>query len=176
LFFGLSESERDSPRAHKLYEAASPINHATADDPAVFLFYAEPDKPLPANAKPGQGIHHPRFGMALKARLDRLGVPCIVRHAMDLPAPDHPNAAMFHEMTAFFTRQIGLEPDELVGGLGPEQAPTRFVATPSSQKTLAGQAIAGGIRAKTIDCPLEGCIFPSRRYVEFSVFRASHAS
>jgi hypothetical protein len=30
--------------------------------PPVILFYSEPNTPLPANAKPGAGIHHPRFG------------------------------------------------------------------------------------------------------------------
>ncbi len=100
-FYGLSDSERDTPKAHQLYEAASPIHYATPDDPPVFLFYMEPDEPLPADAKPGQGIHHPRFGAALKAKLDPLGVECIVRHAKDFPDPDHPDAAMFREMTAF---------------------------------------------------------------------------
>ena len=44
------------------------------DDPPVIMFYAEPDVPLPADAKAGQGIHHPRFGWVLKSKLDSLGV------------------------------------------------------------------------------------------------------
>ena len=105
-FYGLSDSELDTPRAHKLYEEASPINYATAGDPPVILFYAEPDEPLPADAKPGQGIHHPRFGAALKAKLDPLGVECHVRHTKDFPEQDDPNERMFREMVAFFTRQF----------------------------------------------------------------------
>ena len=103
-FYGLSDSELDTPRAHKLYEEASPINYATADDPPVILFYAEPDEPLPADAKPGQGIHHPRFGAALKAKLDPMGVECIVRHAKDFPEHDDPREREFREMVDFFLR------------------------------------------------------------------------
>jgi len=36
--------------------------------------------PLPANAKPGQGIHHINFGRRLKEQMDKLGIECIVRH------------------------------------------------------------------------------------------------
>src|ERR1017187_5455844 len=62
-FYGItSDAESDSPRIHKLYEDASPLNYVTSDDPPVILFYAEPNAPLPSDAKPGQGIHHPRFG------------------------------------------------------------------------------------------------------------------
>jgi acetyl esterase len=105
-FYGLSESERDTPRARKLYESASPINYATTGDPPVFLFYLEPDVPLPADAKPGQGIHHPRFGAALQAKLAPSGVECIVRHAKDFPEPEDPNPAMFREMATFFERHL----------------------------------------------------------------------
>ena len=105
-FYGLADSELDSPRAHKLYEAASPINFATADDPPVILFYAEPDGPLPADAKPGQGIHHPRFGAALKAKLDPMGVECLVRHSKDFPKHEDPREREFREMTEFFARQL----------------------------------------------------------------------
>jgi acetyl esterase/lipase len=119
LFFGLSDSERDSPKAHKLYEAASPINLATTGDPPVYLFYEEPDEPLPPDAQPGQGIHHPRFGAALKAKLDPLGVECILRHAKDLPETDHPKPAMFREMIAFFLRHLEIT---CVGRIGLSRA------------------------------------------------------
>jgi acetyl esterase/lipase len=109
-FYGLPDAELDTPRAHKLYEEASPLTHASAGDPPVILFYVEPDEPLPADAKPGAGIHHPRFGTALKAKLDPLGVECIVRHRKDFPKQDDPNERMFREMVEFFARhQIGLE-------------------------------------------------------------------
>jgi acetyl esterase/lipase len=106
LFYGLAGADLGTTRAHRLFEDASPIHHASAGDPPVILFYTEPDEPLPAGARPGQGIHHPRFGAVLKARLDPIGVECVVRHTRDFPAKDDPDEAKFREMTAFFARQF----------------------------------------------------------------------
>lgn len=79
-FYGLKASEIDTPQAYALYEDASPIRHLTKDDPPVYAVYSEPRGPLPADAKPGTGIHHINFGLKLKERMDALGVECIVRH------------------------------------------------------------------------------------------------
>ncbi len=106
LFYGLSDSELDTSRAHKLYEDASPINYATTCDPPVIMFYAEPDEPLSADAKPGEGIHHPRFGAALKAKLDAMGVECIVRHSQDFPEQDDPREREYREMAEFFRSHL----------------------------------------------------------------------
>jgi acetyl esterase len=86
-FYGLTDDELDSERAHRMYEDASPINHVTPDDPPAFLFYNEPKGPLPPDAKPGQGIHHPEFGAMLKEKLDPLGIECVLRHADDYGGP-----------------------------------------------------------------------------------------
>jgi acetyl esterase len=108
LFYGISsESDRDSPRVHKLYEEASPLNHVSADDPPAILFYAEPKGPLPAEAKPGQGIHHPRFGEALKAQLDPLKIECILNHSSDYPKDIDPIDGMCRDMTEFFVKKFG---------------------------------------------------------------------
>jgi acetyl esterase len=82
-FFGLKPDEVNTPRAFKLFEEASPINYVTADDPPVYLFYGEPWGKLPDNAEPGQGIHHPNFGVVLKQKLDSLGIECTLRHMDD---------------------------------------------------------------------------------------------
>ena len=87
---------------HKLYEEASPINHATSCDPPVILFYAEPDEPLSADAKPGRGNPSPPFRAALKAKLDAIGVECVVRHSKDFPEQDDPRDREYREMTEFF--------------------------------------------------------------------------
>jgi hypothetical protein len=87
-----------------MYEEASPINHATSDDPPVIMFYAEPDGPLPADARAGQGIHHPRFGRALQAKLNPLGVLCVVQHWNDFQG--EPVEEMCREMTNFFVDQM----------------------------------------------------------------------
>jgi acetyl esterase len=107
LFGITSEGESDSPRVHKLYEDASPLSFVSADDPPVILFYSEPDAPLPPDARPGQGIHHPRFGAALKAKLDPLGVDCILRHNDDYRGQEHPEEAMYRDLVGFFAEHLG---------------------------------------------------------------------
>jgi acetyl esterase/lipase len=105
-FFGITADEIDTPKAHKLYEAASPINYVTKDDPPVFLFYNEPKGPLPENARPGQGIHHPNFGTYLKEKLDPLGVECVVRHQDDYRGKNV-QAELHREMVEFFQKCFG---------------------------------------------------------------------
>ncbi len=106
-FYGIeSDAELDSPRIEQLFEEASPINYVTSDDPPGILFYAEPDAPVASNAKPGVGIHHPRFGKALKAKLDPLGIECTLRHWASYPTQDDPVEQMCREMTSFFVRQF----------------------------------------------------------------------
>jgi acetyl esterase/lipase len=106
-FYGLKPDELDSPRAHKMYEAASPINYVTADDPPVFLFYNEPKGPLPADAQPGQGIHHPKFGEALKEKLDPLKIECVLRHSDDYRGRGNASDPLSREMVEFFVKHFG---------------------------------------------------------------------
>ena len=107
MFYGLTaDADADSPRMHKLYEEASPINHVSCCDPPVILFYAEPKGPLPADAKRGQGIHHPRFGEALKAQLDPLKIECILHHSSEYPKDTDPIDGMCRDMTEFFVKKL----------------------------------------------------------------------
>jgi acetyl esterase len=107
LFYGIiSDADRDSPRVHKLYEEASPLNYVSPGDPPAILFYAEPKGPLPADAKPGQGIHHPRFGEALKAELDPLKIECILHHGSEYPKDTDPIDGMCRDMSEFFVRKF----------------------------------------------------------------------
>ncbi len=105
-FYGLKEGELDSPKAHKLYEAAAPINHLTKDDPPVFALYNEPKGPLPADARPGQGIHHINFGIKLKEKMDTLKIECIVRHSDDYRASGG-NAN--REIVEFLTKHLAAQ-------------------------------------------------------------------
>ena len=82
-FYGLASEELQTERAFRLFRDASPVTHLAAGDPPVLLLYGEPDVPLPADAKPGQGIHHPRFGLFLKERMDQLGIECELRYPGD---------------------------------------------------------------------------------------------
>ena len=59
----------------------------------------EPKGPLPADARPGQGIHHPNFGTYLKEKMDRLGIECVVHHRDDGGNP-------IQEMVRFFIRHL----------------------------------------------------------------------
>lgn len=100
-FYGLKADELDTPKAHKLYEAASPINYLTKDDPPVYAFYSEPKGPLPDNAKPGQGIHHINFGTYLKGKMEKLNIECTIRHKDDGANPTA-------EMVAFFRKHFAM--------------------------------------------------------------------
>jgi acetyl esterase/lipase len=106
LFGVHTDAEADTQRVHRLYEEASPLNHVSSDDPPTILFYSEPTASLPENVRPGQGIHHPRFGAALKALLDPLGVECIVRHSEEYRGREHPDQAMYADLVEFFVGHL----------------------------------------------------------------------
>jgi acetyl esterase/lipase len=69
-----NEALHPSPEQKRLYDECAAITWLTKDDPPVFMIYSEADGPLPADAKPGDGIHHPNFGRMLKERMDELGI------------------------------------------------------------------------------------------------------
>jgi acetyl esterase/lipase len=106
-FFGLTGEELDSAEAHERFEQASPDTYLSANDPPVFLLYNEPKGPLPPDAPPGQGIHHPNFGEYLGVKMDGLGIECDTRHLEDFGG-DRDAAEL--EMIAFLLRQFGMEP------------------------------------------------------------------
>jgi acetyl esterase/lipase len=117
-FYGLKADELDTPKAHKMYEEASPINYVTPDDPPVFLYYSEPKGPLPENAGPGQGIHHPKFGEVLKEKLDPLKIECVLRHRDDYRGKGDAQDELHREMVAFFQRHFA-RPGARGGGAKP---------------------------------------------------------
>ena len=109
LLWGLAADEMDAPRAQRIFHDVSPVNYLTADDPPVWAVYREPFGDLPADARPGQGIHHPRFGKELKKRMEALGIECIVKHATDYPQGKMnvwPRAQMDDDIAAFFMRHF----------------------------------------------------------------------
>lgn len=92
--FGVKTNEDfEKPEIRKLATDCAAITHLTRDDPPIFMIYSEPDQPLPADARPGDGIHHPIFGHKLKEQMDKLGLECIYRHTSDGQQPP-PNQAM----------------------------------------------------------------------------------
>lgn len=96
-FYGLKAEEFETPEALKLFEQAAPITWLTSDDPPVYAYYYEPKGPLPPDAKPGQGIHHPNFGKHLKEAMDKLNIRCVVSHKDDGADGDREMAEFFRE-------------------------------------------------------------------------------
>ncbi len=79
-FYGLKPEEVDTPKAHQLYEMASPINHLTRDDPPALLDYGVPNEPVTDKTPMGAIVHHPKFGIVLKEKMDALGIECVVQY------------------------------------------------------------------------------------------------
>lgn len=90
----LDEAMRPSPAMQKLYDEASAITHLTRDDPPLYMVYSEPDIVPPADAKPGQFIHHPNFGKQLKKKMDELGIENVLINAGGNPPTPEPPGGM----------------------------------------------------------------------------------
>jgi acetyl esterase/lipase len=102
-FFGMkSWEDLDDPAFRPLFEEASPITHATSDDAPVMLFYPQANEPLPPNSSGNQHIHHPKFGFALKEKLDTLGLECEL-----LLREQHPDGVPVGEFVKFFLDKFG---------------------------------------------------------------------
>jgi acetyl esterase/lipase len=79
-FYGITAAEIDTPKAYKLYDQAAPITYLTADDPPALLTYRFPNEEVTEKTPLGLIVHHPRLGIALKERMDKLGIECIVQY------------------------------------------------------------------------------------------------
>jgi acetyl esterase/lipase len=88
LFGVTSQAEIESPGTAALVREASPLLHATADDPPLLLTYAgePPEAPFPPDAAQKDWIHHVSLGLPLKAKYDALGRECELYH-QGKPAP-----------------------------------------------------------------------------------------
>lgn len=95
------EALHPTPEKQKLYDESSAFTHLTKDDPPLYMVYTEADGPLPADARPGQGIHHPNFGRHLKKKMDELGLENVFVNAAD-GQRRNVNA----EMLEFFQKQF----------------------------------------------------------------------
>jgi acetyl esterase len=100
---GPEEALNPTPEQKKLYDDASSIAHLTKDDPPLYMIYNEADGPLPENARPGQGIHHPNFGRQLKAEMDELGIENVFVNMSD-PNAEKPAIDMY----GFFKKHFGM--------------------------------------------------------------------
>jgi acetyl esterase/lipase len=86
-FYGITPEEFDSDKAHQLYDEAAAITHLTAEDQVpVLMVYSGGDVPITDETSLGVIVHHPKLGLALKERMDELGLTCIVTYP-DQPEP-----------------------------------------------------------------------------------------
>lgn len=87
LFGAASQPEVVAPELRATMHEASPLTHATADDPPLFLTYAgDPSEaPFAGNAPQSAWIHHVCLGRPLQARYEALGLPCELYHRSKPP-------------------------------------------------------------------------------------------
>lgn len=79
-FYGIKAEEVDSPRAQHLYEQAAPITYLTKDDPPALLNYSFANEEVTKDSPLNLVVHHPKFGIALKEQMDKLGIECVVQY------------------------------------------------------------------------------------------------
>jgi acetyl esterase/lipase len=77
-FYNIKKDEIDTPGAYKLYEEGAPITYLSKDDPPALLVYSYADEKVTNQSNLGLVVHHPRFGIALKDQMDKLGIECVV--------------------------------------------------------------------------------------------------
>lgn len=102
--YGLQTTEQalnPTPEVRRLYDEAAAITHLTKDDPPLYMVYSEADGPLPADARPGQGIHHPNFGKLLEREMDELGIENVYIHTQQAKGVD-----ANRDMLAFFEKHF----------------------------------------------------------------------
>jgi acetyl esterase/lipase len=95
------EALHPTPERQKLYDEASAFTHLTSDDPPLYMVYSEADGPLPPDARPGQGIHHPNFGRHLQKKMDELKIENVFVYTPTARGRNVPA-----EMLAFFQKQF----------------------------------------------------------------------
>jgi len=78
----LVQEVSSNPKARAIAVECSAINHATRDDPPLYLQYlAAPPESLYSESTPTrQSIHSAKFGLLAKEKLDPLKVECIVSY------------------------------------------------------------------------------------------------
>jgi hypothetical protein len=105
--FGMKSPEDvQDEKFHPLFEEASPINHLDRTDVPVMAYYKQANEDLPPNSKGGQHIHHPKFGIVLKEKMDEIGLECRL-----LLKEDHPRDPT-DKFVAFFLEKFGKTPSD----------------------------------------------------------------
>jgi len=89
LFGAGSQVEFESADKRALQRDASPLHHATQEDPPLFLTYAghPSEAPFASDSAQKDWIHHVCLGLPLKAAYNALGQECELHHQGNPPAP-----------------------------------------------------------------------------------------
>ncbi len=99
--FGLSDDAQfDDPEVQAQMTEASPINHLTADDAPTYAMYSLPSTPPGPEATANQVAHSGVYGVHLKAKMDELGIECV------LVCPDVEAEDPYGDMVAFFSAKF----------------------------------------------------------------------
>lgn len=101
LFGTTSRAGLDAPDKRTLMRDASPLHHATADDPPLFLTYAgsPAEAPFAPDTAQSAWIHHVSLGIPLQARYAELGIECALHHHAS-PAPAGAEIAFLKKVLA----------------------------------------------------------------------------
>jgi hypothetical protein len=79
-FYDIKPDEIETPRARERYEQMAPITYLTKDDPPAMLVYTFANEQVTKDSPLGLVVHHPKFGIALKEQMDKLGIECVVQY------------------------------------------------------------------------------------------------
>ena len=104
------EKDLNRPELTRLFEDASIINHATADDPPLYLFYPQANEPLPENSTGQQHIHHPKFGFYLKEKTDKLGLEVSLNLREDFQAGGRNTPEIVQHQVDWVLNHFEIEP------------------------------------------------------------------
>jgi len=114
LLYGMKDDKDLSrPELVKLFEDASIINHATPDDPPLYLFYPQANEPLPSNSTGERHIHHPKFGFLLKEKTDKLGLQVVLKLREDYQTGDRNNPRIVQDQVDWVLKRFGIETGEV---------------------------------------------------------------
>jgi formylglycine-generating enzyme required for sulfatase activity/acetyl esterase/lipase len=104
--FGLGKDEdvMKAAAAYPLFEDSSGLRHVKRGAPPVFMYYSTPLRPLTPDTPQEEVMHNIRFGMALKERMDNLGISCVLRNVDDYPPGQ--GARHQRDMVDFFLKHF----------------------------------------------------------------------
>ena len=106
------DKDLNRPELTRLFEDASIINHATRDDPPLYLYYTQANEPLPTNSTGREHIHHPKFGFLLKKETDKLGLEAVLKLQEDFKSDNRNSSEIVQDQVDWVLKHFGIEASE----------------------------------------------------------------